>query len=84
VFALTAGRAILEPAPGATAQVAVRRFARESFPFSVGTLSGSAELAIPPDRSARPWQVQVDGRGPVTVCRSPAPQLAASPSAPTL
>ncbi len=64
---LPPGGALLK-APGDTPHaLLLRRFA-SGFPASVGTLRGTASLLIPTDRSSRPWQLQVGGGGPITVC----------------
>ena len=68
VIDLPRGGATLTAPRGVRANLGLRRFATASFPIVVGTLQGSARLAIPPDRSDRPWQLQVDADGPVTVC----------------
>jgi hypothetical protein len=77
-------RVTLEPTPGARAEVALRRFASETFPVEAGPLSGPAVLAIPRDLSNREWQVQLGGAGPVRACGATPPRLAATPAAPTL
>jgi hypothetical protein len=59
---------ILEAPKDATSQVSLRRFATQSFPVSVGSVSGSAILAVPKDRSTRPWQMQIASAAPVTIC----------------
>lgn len=68
VMSLPAGGAVLRTAPGVTAQLRLRRFASASIPASAGSLTGLGVLAIPPDRSSRPWQLQVLAAGLVTVC----------------
>lgn len=52
-------------------RLSLRRYAT-SFPVSLGTLPpGRSEvLSIPPDRSARPWTLRIDGGGPVLACRA--------------
>jgi hypothetical protein len=67
IVGLPTGGAVLT-APEAPVQLGLRRFASESFPIFARTLRGSAVLAIPTDRSSRPWQLQLSGSGPVTVC----------------
>jgi hypothetical protein len=62
------GGVFLEPAPGATAGLRLRRYATQSFPVPAGELSGPSVLAIPADRSDRPWQLQVSATGPVSAC----------------
>jgi hypothetical protein len=68
VVELQPGGATLTAPAGVRAALSLRRFATASFPVSVGTLQGAARLAVPADRSDRPWQLQVDANGPVTVC----------------
>jgi hypothetical protein len=68
VVSLPPGGAILRGSPGQTAQVSLRRYATLSFPIDAGTLRHSAVLEIPEDRSTRPWQMELDSSGPVTVC----------------
>ena len=68
VVELPRGGAILTAPQGVRAKLSLQRFATASFPIVVGTLKGAARLAIPQDRSSRPWQLQVDADGPVTVC----------------
>jgi hypothetical protein len=58
----------LQPAPGVTASLRLRRFATGSFPVSAGEVSGPAVLSIPADRSNRPWRLRLDATGPVTAC----------------
>ena len=65
---LPRGGATLIAPPGVRADLGLRRFATSSFPIVIGTLQGTARLAIPPDHSDRPWQLQVNADGPVTVC----------------
>ena len=68
VVELPRGGATLTAPGDVRATLSLRRFATASFPIAVGTLEGAARLAIPTDRSARPWQLQVDATGPVTIC----------------
>ncbi len=68
VVKLPRGGATLFAPRGVRAALSLRRFATASFPIVVGTLEGAARLAIPTDRSTRPWQLQVDANGPVTLC----------------
>jgi hypothetical protein len=68
VVELPRGGATLFAPRGVRATLSLRRFATASFPIVVGTLEGAARLAIPTDRSTRPWQLQVDANGPVTLC----------------
>lgn len=68
VVSLPPGGVLLEASPGLSAELSLRRFASESFPVRVGTLSGSASLAIPTDGSGRPWQLELNSTGTVRVC----------------
>ena len=68
VIALPPGGVFLHAAPGRMVGLGLRRFATESFPVSAGRLKGSALLAIPPDRSSRPWQLQLTTTGLVAAC----------------
>lgn len=54
-------------------QLALGRFS-ESFPVALGELSpgGWGELRVPTDLSPRPWQLQVSGKGHLTLCKPPA------------
>jgi hypothetical protein len=67
VVTLPSGGALLR-AGGEPAEVSLGRFA-DSFPVAVGGLSPGAwnELAIPTDRSNRPWRAELSAPG-VTVC----------------
>jgi hypothetical protein len=69
VIAVPADGVFLKAAPGEIVDLRLRRFATQSFPVSAGRLTGSAILAIPPDRSRRPWQLQLASTGAVTACR---------------
>ena len=68
VVSLPPGGAIIATARGGGASLRLRRFATASFPIYAGGLRGAARLPIPRDGSARPWQLQVDATGEVTVC----------------
>jgi hypothetical protein len=70
VITLPPGGASLRASEGTRAQLRLRRFATASFPIDVATLRGAGRLDIPRDRSTRPWQLQLDATGPVTVCAS--------------
>jgi hypothetical protein len=63
---------ILVTAQSAGTEAALRRFASESFPVSLGALARGRQslLHIPADRSPEPWAIQLAGGGPVTVCRA--------------
>lgn len=68
VLSLPPGGAILSTHAGSQAAASLRRFATASFPIVAGTVSGSARLDIPEDRSSRPWELQLDPTARVTVC----------------
>jgi hypothetical protein len=68
VVNLPPGGATLTAPEDAPAQLSLRRFSSGSFPIFARTLRGTAILAIPTDRSARPWQLQLAGAGPMTIC----------------
>ena len=68
VLAPPPGGVVLRAPPGATTRLALRRFATESFPISAGELTGSGILAIPPDRSSQPWQLQLAVTRAISVC----------------
>ena len=68
VLALPPGGVLLRAPPRATTRLALRRFATESFPISAGELTGSGILAIPPDRSSQPWQLQLAVTRAISVC----------------
>jgi hypothetical protein len=63
---------ILLTAQSAGTQVALHRFASQSFPVSLGPLARGRQvlLRIPPDRSPQPWAIQLTGGGPVVACRT--------------
>ncbi len=60
----------LRAAPGADAEIGLRRYARESFPIDAGPIRGGERLVvdIPPDRSDAPWTYRLAGHGAVDVC----------------
>ena len=66
----TAPGGVIMRSPGPGIQVALRRYATESFPLALGTLTpGRPELIqIPIDRSTRIWTIQLSGTGAVDVC----------------
>ena len=70
VIAVPPGGVLLKAAPGGIVSLGLRRFATQSFPVSAGGLRGTAVLAIPLDRSSRPWQLQLATTGVVTACRT--------------
>ncbi len=61
IVALPPGGALLRSPGNGQVEVALKRFA-DSFPVELGSLPsrGWNEIAIPTDRSAKPWQVQLD------------------------
>lgn len=68
IVLLPAGGVFLRQPPGGSTRLSLRRFATASFPVDAGDLMGAGVLAIPADRSRRPWQLQLSATGPVTVC----------------
>lgn len=70
VLSLPLGGAELSSNGNGETSVSVRRFAADSFPITAGSLRGddTGELAIPTDRSSRPWQIELTGSQPVRVC----------------
>jgi hypothetical protein len=64
---LPLGGALLRAAPGTSAEIKLRRFATEP-PVNLGTLRGSALLAIPRDLSEQQWYVHFVSTGRVTIC----------------
>ncbi len=69
VAELPTGGVIIE-APNADAEIALRRFASETFPVAAGTVRAGrvALLAIPRDRSAEPWELELRGAAAVELC----------------
>jgi hypothetical protein len=61
---------LLLRAAAADVQVSLRRYATQSFPISLGSLTRGEQrlLRIPPDRSPRPWALQLSGPK-VQVCQ---------------
>ena len=70
-----AGGFVIRPLAG-TVQGGLRRYARASFPLSLGVLPNGQDqlLRIPPDRSSVPWIFQLTGRGVAQVCPVATPQ----------
>ena len=64
-----AGGLVIRPLAGGV-HAALRRYARTSFPLSLGSLPRGQDqlLQIPPDRSTVPWFVQLTGSGVAQVC----------------
>lgn len=69
IVELSPGGALLRQGRGGPVQVNLRRFA-DSFPVELGALPARewSEIAIPTDRSTRPWQAQLAGSGTIAVC----------------
>lgn len=65
---LPQGGAFFDPRGGASVELNLGRFS-DDFPVALGGLErGWSELAIPSDRSPRPWRAQLDGSGAVALC----------------
>ena len=66
---LPPGGAFLRAPAGSEVEVHLRRFA-SAFPVDAGALTpgGWSSLAIPTDRSSRPWQAQLTGSGAIVAC----------------
>ena len=62
-------------AQSAGVEAGLRRYARASFPLSLGTVPpGKPQLLrIPPDRSPAPWTLQLTGSGEAAVCPAGTP-----------
>jgi hypothetical protein len=73
-LAVGPGEFTLRAQPGLSGEVRIGRFA-DGLPVSFGSLGPEPlSLAIPADRSARPWRVGIAGNGAVSTCerhRSP-------------
>ncbi len=67
---LKPGRTTVEVAPGAPAQIALRRFAAESFPVPITGGEGGATtvVEIPKDRASQPWYMHVEAAQTTRVC----------------
>jgi hypothetical protein len=70
ILELAPGDAVVRGQPGAALELRLARFATETFAIPAGEINGrdAAVLAIPADRSSRPWRLSVAGRGSLTVC----------------
>jgi hypothetical protein len=70
-LALRPGTTAVELAGGAPGALRLRRFARGEYPLDGGAVAAGSTtlLQIPRDRSARPWQLQVDAPRGGVVCR---------------
>ena len=66
-------RGLVMRAARPSTQVALRRYALESFPVALGRLPPGQRtlLRVPPDRSPQPWELMLSGGGPVSVCAGP-------------
>ena len=74
-IAVGPGEVTVAGSPATRVELRLRRFATGSFPIGAGTVDdGIVGIAIPPDRSSVPWQLQLSGRGPVDVCYPPPDQ----------
>lgn len=67
---LLRGGFTLENRSGETVEVMLRRFAEDGFSVSLGLLVAGQKtaLTIPPDASEQPWQLGLQGTGPVRLC----------------
>ena len=66
---LPRGGASLRAPVDSVTELRLRRFAVDSFPVRLDSLrGGSATLALPPDRSEEPWELELRGSEPVEVC----------------
>jgi hypothetical protein len=74
ILELAAGDVVVTTRRGSTAELRLRRYASQTFPITGGELGGgeSAVIAIPSDRSQRPWQLSGAGEGRLTVCATAA------------
>ncbi len=70
ILALPPNGAIARSRGAGTDRLHVRRFSAEEFPFDAGAVSAGhpVEIQIPIDRATQPWQLQVTGSVPATVC----------------
>ena len=61
---------VLRSEDGGEARVRLRRFAEQTVPVDLGTLSQGATslLTIPTDSSSVQWKLSLQGSGPVSVC----------------
>jgi hypothetical protein len=64
------GGLVLRSRRGGT-RAGLRRYASESFPVDLGSLPGGRPMLIriPPDQSTKPWQLELSGGGPVSLCQ---------------
>jgi hypothetical protein len=67
---LRPGRTTVEVAPGAPAQIALRRFATEKFPVLIpgGAAESITVVEIPKDRASQPWYMHVEAGQTSRVC----------------
>lgn len=78
VLELPQGGARIRTATPEGARLRLRRYASESFPVELGRRR-AASVAIPPDRSSEPWELELMARAPVTVCGGASAQGASAP-----
>ena len=77
IMDLPPGGALIETAPDAPAELALRRNDESGFPVDVGTLEAGrrAVIVIPSDESDRPWQLLVNSDARMSVCGRGAARL---------
>lgn len=65
------GQTRVEVPPGPEAHLTMRRFAAEEFPVSIAAAPGGSSVVIhvPRDESPRLWQLHVEAKQPIRVCR---------------
>jgi hypothetical protein len=78
------GEITLRPRPGTSAEVLLGRFA-DGFPVPLGRLrpGHASSVALPADRSPRPWRLGLRGEGRVTVCGARASTTTGGGATPT-
>ena len=67
---LAPGGVLLSAEGGGEAEIRLRRFAQETLPVDLGALSSGQtdRIAIPTDRSSKPWKLSLDGSGRIDAC----------------
>lgn len=72
---LNAPAGLLIAASGSDVSLGLRRYARESFPVTLGPIPDGAGvvLELPADRARRPWQLALSGSGSIQLCPQPSP-----------